>query len=214
MIGVAELTDAVIGAAVAGASAARAEVFGVLEPRIRLMVAARLSPAPEQFPAIDDITQEVMMALTQELSRLRHLTMDGLNAFVSGIVTRQVALSIRRQGFGKDAGGHAVSLDSTIAAMSGGGLLWQFLSASGTSPRTAVERAEQARLLMAALGRVKPEHREIITLVFFDELTVAEAAQQMGVSRAAAAMLLLRAVRALRRLMTGTSTLGAPPDER
>ena len=214
MIGVAELTDVVVGAAVEGARAARAEIFGVLGPRVRLMVAARLSPTPGQFAAVDDIAQEVMAALAQELSHLAHRTVDGLNAFVSGIVTRQVALSIRRQGFGKDAGGHPVSLGSTMAAISSGGPLWQFLSASGTSPRTAAERAEQARLLMTALGRVKPEHREVITLVFFDELTVAEAARQMGVSRAAGSMLLLRAVRALRRQMTGTSMLGEPHDER
>lgn len=168
MIGVAELTDAVVGAAVEGARAARAEVFGVLGPRVRLMVAARLSPTPEQFAAVDDIAQEVMAALARELPHLVHRTVGGLNAFVSGIVTRQVALSIRRQGFARDAGGHPVSLDSTIAGISSGGPLWQFLSAGGTSPRTAAERAEQARLLMTALGRVKPEHRAVITLAFFD----------------------------------------------
>ena len=61
---------------------------------------------------------------------------------------------------------------------------------------------------MTALGQLKAEHREVITLVFFDELNVADAARQMGVSRAAAAMLLLRAVRGLRRQMTGKSTIG------
>jgi RNA polymerase sigma factor (sigma-70 family) len=97
------------------------------------------------------------------------------------------------------------SLDSTVGVFSNAGPLWQFLSVSGTSPHSAVERAELAAQLIAELGRLKPQHREVITLAFFDQLPVSEIAAQMGVSRPAASMLLIRAVQTLRRHMTGSS---------
>jgi RNA polymerase sigma-70 factor (ECF subfamily) len=214
MIGVAELTDEVVCAAVAGDSSACAQVFEQLQPRVRLMVAARLSPTPAQFGALDDLAQEVMVALTTALPNLARRTVAGLNAFVSGILTRQVALGIRRRGFAEAVREHVVSLDATVAALSTGGPLWQFLSGSGTSPSLAAARHEQVQQLMTALGQVKPEHREVITFVFFDELPIAEVAEQMGVSRPAASMLLLRAVHALRRQMTGSSTTGQFHDQR
>ena len=208
MAGVEELTDEIVVAAVEGASSARAQVLEFVGSRVRLMVAARLSPTPGQFDAVDDIAQEVLVGLATGLANLTHRTVGGLNAYVSGIVSRQVASKIGPRGGAAAPGGHVASLDSTIATLSGGGPLWQLLSAGGTSPRTAAERAEQVRRLMIALGQLKPEHREIITLVVFDEFKMRDAARQMDISRPAAAMLFKRAVHALGRQMAGTSTIG------
>jgi RNA polymerase sigma factor (sigma-70 family) len=77
------------------------------------------------------------------------------------------------------------------------------------SPRTVVERAEQLNRLMIELGQLKPAYRDVITLAFFDQLPMDDIARRMDISRAAASMLLLRAVRTLRRNMTGSSQTGA-----
>ena len=85
--------------------------------------------------------------------------------------------------------------------MSGAGPLWQFISASGTSPPSAVERAELTRRLMLELGKLKPTYREVIALAIFDELPMRVVAERMHTTRPAASMLLIRAVQTLRRSM-------------
>jgi RNA polymerase sigma factor (sigma-70 family) len=207
MIGAAELSDETVRAAAEGSPTERAHLMTVVEPQVRLMVLARLSTTPARFHAVEEVAQQVLLGLTAGLQRLENQTVNGLNAFVSGIVIRQVALSIK-EGIARKGPGMA-SLDSTASGLSRTGPLWQFLSASGMSPRTVVERAEQLNRLMIELGQLKPAYRDVITLAFFDQLPMDDIARRMDISRAAASMLLLRAVRTLRRNMTGSSQTGA-----
>lgn len=212
MAHLASLTDALVSAAANGDADARAQVLGILEPRVRMMTAARLSPAPAHLDAVDDIVQEVMLSLVHRLGTLHGRTVEGLNAFVSGIVTRQVALHIRQRHKPAIAPRTVVSLDSTVAVLSNVGPLWQFLSGDRTTPSRAIDRAEQLGRLIAALGRLKPEQREAITLRIFDDLKTATVAELMGISPAAASMLIIRALRALRRELTKSTTDGGPHD--
>lgn len=204
MFGAGALTDEAVCAAAAGSRADIARVLEALQPQVRLMVAARLSPRPAQLDAVDEISQEVMLGLTTGLARLENRTVDGLRAYLSGIVMRQVAGALQRRSSG-GPGRSASSLDSTVASFSHAGPLWQFLSASGTSLCTTVDRAELTERLISALGRLQEQQREIVTLAFFDQLPVSEIARQRGISRAASSMLLLRAVQTLRRSMTSSS---------
>lgn len=205
MFGAGALTDEVVRAAVAGSRRDVARVVETLQPQVRLMVAARLSPTPAQFDAVDEIAQEVMLALATGISRLENRTVDGLRGYLSGIVMRMVAEALKRRGKGGALGPAVRSLDSTIASFSHAGPLWQFLSASGTTVCTAVDRAEMTERLISALGRLQSQYREIITLAFFDQLSVAEIARQQDTTRPAASMLLLRAVQTLRRNMTDSN---------
>jgi RNA polymerase sigma factor (sigma-70 family) len=205
MVGAAELSDAAVRAAVAGADSERARVLEVLEPRVRLMVAARLSPRAGELDTVSEIAQQVLAALVTGLARLENRTADGLKAYVSGIVSHQVAERIGQHAARRATPRAPVSLDTTIGALSQAGPLWQFLSASGTSPSSAAARAEQVAGVITALGCLSDEYREVITLAFFDQLPMREIAQRRGTSQRAASMLLLRAVRTLRRNMTGPS---------
>jgi RNA polymerase sigma factor (sigma-70 family) len=204
MFGAGTLTDEVVRAAASGSRADIARVLEGLQPQVRLMVAARLSPTPAQLDAVDEISQEVMLGLTTGMARLDSQTVDGLRGYLSGIVMRKVAGALRRRG-NCGLGPSARSLDSTVASFSHAGPLWQFLSASGTSLCTSVDRAELTERLISALGRLPAQYREVITLAFFDQLPISDIARQQGVSRAASSMLLLRAVQALRRSLTGSS---------
>lgn len=211
MIGVAGITDDVIRAAGGGSKDDLARVAQAVQPQICLMIAARLSPSPCQLDAVEDLAQEVLTALMTAITNLDNPTTDGLRAYLSGIVSRQVALFIKTQGTRRAGCGSPRSLDSTVAGLSNAGPLWQFLSSSATSPLSAADRAEQARRLLAELGRLGDEYREVITLAFFDQLLPDEIGERLGVSRPAASMLLLRAVRALRNSMTKPN---APEDVR
>ena len=196
-----ELTDEVVRAAVKGARKKLARILEAFEPRIRATVSARLGPSPAQSHAADEITQQVLEALAAGISRLEEQTVAGLRAFVSGIVTRKVSDLVKRGGNGKAGGPQTCSLDSTVTNLSGAGPLWQFIPVSGTSPPSAVERAELTRRLMLELGKLKPTYREVITLAIFDELPMRVVAERMRTTRPAASMLLIRAVQALRRSM-------------
>jgi RNA polymerase sigma factor (sigma-70 family) len=205
MVVVGELGEVMVRAAVAGEGAARAHVLEVLAPRVRLMVAARLSPHPGQIEAVDELTQQALAALVPGLARLENQTTAGLRAYVSAIVTHRVAEYIRRRPAGRPTPRVPLSLDTTVGVLSETGPLWQVLSGSGTSPSGVVARAEQIASVVAELGRLRAEYREIITLAFFDQLPMREIARLRGTTQRAAATLLLRAVRTLRRKMTGSS---------
>lgn len=82
------------------------------------------------------------------------------------------------------------------------------LSASGTSPLSAADRFDCLQNVLGELGQLNERHREIITLAFFDQLATGEIADRLGISRPAASMLLIRAIKALRRRVTGSSQLG------
>jgi RNA polymerase sigma factor (sigma-70 family) len=210
MFGAVDLTDEAVRAAAEGSRTALTRVLGALEPQLRVMVLVRLCPTPAQLHSVDDISQQVLTALAAGISRLKSRTAAGLKAYASGIVRHQVADLLRGPGRTGGPAGRVRSLDSTVGELSSAGPLWKFLSASGVSPRTAAERDEQVALLFTELGRLKPEHRDVIVLAFFDQLPTGEIARQMGVSRPAASMLLIRAVRTLRGKMCRQPESGEP----
>ena len=202
-----ELDDRIVAEAVGGSKEGLSQLSEALLPHVRGMITARLAPKLSQLHAVDEILQQVMMGLTSGIRRLEIQTLAGLKGFVSGIVRHQVSLFLAGRS-GDLPGPRGASLDSTVAGCSQMGPLWQFISADGTSPLSAVARADQYARLIQELGRIKPEHREVITLAFFDQLPTGEVAKILGISRPAASMLLIRAVKSLRRSMTGSSEVG------
>lgn len=203
------MADEAVRAAAAGDPDARAALLEALQPRVRLMVIARVGWNSEQLGGLDELAQRVLAALVAGMGRLEDQTVEGLNAFVSGIVRNQVAAAIRQRTGERNDPERAVSLDTTIAYCSQAGPLWQFLSGSRSSPASAAERAEQIELLMAELWKLTTEQREVITLAFFDGLSVREIARQQGISRQAVSKLLLHAIRNLRRRMTCLADVGS-----
>lgn len=212
MYGTAELTDGLISAAASGSKSDVAHLAKAMSPQVRLMVGARLSATLAQFHAVEDIAQQVMVGVTSGLGGLRNQTVAGLKAYTSRIVANKVADFLRRKpspGTGKP---FVRSLDSTVVGYSEAGPLWQFLSGTETSLLSAADRKDRMHAVTAALERLKPEYREVITLAFFDQLATAEIAERLGISRPAATMLLIRSIKALRRNVTGSSQAGGGSD--
>lgn len=208
MFGPVELTDDAVRAASEGSRTALSCLVEAVQPQIRAMVLVRLSPTPAQFHAVEDVTQQVLTDLMEGISRLKCRTLAGLRAYLSGVVRHQVADVLRGRDpqCGADRG--VRSLDSTVGDLTEPGPLWQFLSTGGASPRTEAERDEQAGLMLAEIGRLKREYRDVIVMAFFDQLPTGEIAEHLDLSRPAASMLLIRAVRALRRNMGGANGNG------
>ena len=195
------MTDDMVRTAAEGAADQREQLLGQLAPQVRAMVVSRLSPTPAQFPAVEDLTQQSLLAVSAGLTRLRHRTVAALKSFASVVVARKVADFIRR------AGTPVRSLDSTAPGASSSVPLWTVLSIGGPTPASAVANAEQIELVIGQMGGLRPRHREVILLAFFDQLPIPEIAQRMGLSGPATSMLLWRAMGTLRRNTTGSSRI-------
>jgi RNA polymerase sigma factor (sigma-70 family) len=200
MPGSVELTDEIVQAGVAGSRPALRTVVQLIAPQIRLMVAARLSSARDRGNAVDEVTQRVLLALLEGVSRLERQTVGGLKGFLSAIVSRKAAdyICMRRESKGRS---DTVSLDHWRGPGVDDDLMDCVLSASDTTPGRAAERTEQVQRMLVALDELRPNYREVVTLAFFDQLSVSEIAERLGVSRPAASMTLMRAVNALRELL-------------
>ena len=73
-----------------------------------------------------------------------------------------------------------------------------FVSANGSD---GIERDETSRALIAALNTLSSRQREVLALVFYHDLSIAEAAQVLGVSLGSARVHYERGKASLRRLL-------------
>lgn len=194
-----EWSDSLVGEAFAGAPSARARLSERLMPRVRAMVIARLVPTPAQQHDVDDLTQDCLMAVLDGIPRLREPTAAVLRAFASTIVSRKTADYIRqRVAEGQRKGGGRSDGDTG---------LWATILADSLSPGSSAARRDDIRQIVLALSGLKETYRRIVTLAFIDQISMSEIADQLEISRPAASMLLMRAIRTLRRNLTGHSDI-------
>jgi RNA polymerase sigma factor (sigma-70 family) len=201
------LTDDAVESAVRGDPAHRAVVLAAMAPQVRGMIYARLHPSASQVHLLDDLSQEAIAAVSAGLHSLQRRTVGGLRAFASTIASRVVARALAGRGAFRQA---ARSLDSSVVGGddSACGPLHTLLSMSGASPASQADQAIAIQRVLSELHALKTEHRDVITLAFFDQLETHDIAERLGISRPAASMLLIRAVKTLRRNLTGASAIG------
>ena len=77
------------------------------------------------------------------------------------------------------------------------------VAASGPAPDSAIARQERARKLAAALARIAPRQREVLHLVFYEDMSIAEAAVVMNVSLGSARQHYERGKKRLEELLGG-----------
>ncbi len=75
------------------------------------------------------------------------------------------------------------------------------LAAAGTNPSDAAIRQEQVAEIRQALEKMGPVDREILALIHFEDLSVSEAALELGLSKAGAGSRYLRALKRLKRVL-------------
>ncbi len=203
MYGAESINDETVRAAVQGVALERNKVLEALTSQVRAMITIRLSPTPAQFHAVEDLAQQTLIALSEGLNQLRDARVTTLKSFASVVVGRKVADFLRQNNNAKPRS--IDSYDGSLPDSSAFGPLREILPASTISPRSLAVRADAIRQVVAELGRLKRNYREIITFAFFDQLPVNEISERMEMTRPAASMLLVRAVKTLRRNITGSS---------
>jgi RNA polymerase sigma-70 factor (ECF subfamily) len=191
-------TVALLERARAGDRAALNELFTRHRERLCRMVGLRLDRRLQARIDASDVVQE---AYVEVVTRLDEYLRDPRLPFFLWLrlVVGERLLKVHRHHLGAEMRDAALEVSlyrGALPAASSEVLAAQLLG-KHTSPTQAAARAERAMRLQEALNSLDPIDREVLTLRHFEELTLAETAQVLGIGSAAAAK---RYVRALKRL--------------
>jgi RNA polymerase sigma-70 factor, ECF subfamily len=191
-------TEALLGRLRAGDQQALAELFERYRERLRRMVRLRLDRRLQGRVDPSDVLQDAYLDAARRAPD--YAADPALPAFLwLRFLTGQRLLQVHRLHLGtqmRDAGQEVSLHRGALPQASSVSLAAQLLGRL-TSPTAAAVRAELQIKLQEALNGMDPLDREVLTLRHFEELSNAEAAHVLGLSKTAASN---RYVRALRRL--------------
>ena len=172
------------------------EAFDEIEKRheaaLRRSIEARIGAEVRKRIDVDDLLQETFLAAFRSIDSLQW---RGDDAFVRWL--RQIA----EHRIHDAAKGRAPTPDLELV---------REVAAHGVSPSRAVRREERMQRLERALGRLSPDHAEVVRLVKIEGLKIREVAERMGRSETAVKNLLIRALGALRDAFGETGSLHLP----
>ena len=140
----------------------------------------------------EDVLQVSYLKLLD--GRARFEGRSSLRTFVFGVIAR-TAREMRRKA--------QVRRWLPLASL----LLGPAMADGRPDPETAVARADETERLVRALARLPNRQRQILHLVFYEDLTIAEAAQVAGVAVGTARTHYERGKAALRKLLEGKGRL-------
>src|SRR5262245_3167554 len=153
------LTDEQVLAAVNGISDAREAVLRALARRIPAMVCVRLNPSAAQHHVVEDLSQDVLLSISEGLPRMRETTALALKSMPSVITARRVADYLRVKG---ESQSPTHSLDAGLHGTTTTLFMRDLIPATSLTPRSAAVRAEGVRHTMSELSRLKDEYRDVI----------------------------------------------------
>jgi RNA polymerase sigma-70 factor (ECF subfamily) len=192
-------TEELLGRAVAGDDSALAALFHQYRRRLRQMVRLRLDRRLQGRVDPSDVLQEAYLDLKQQFPSFLERREEMPFFLWLRLVTGQRLMRIHRQHLGaamRDAGREVSLHRGAIPPATSESLAARLLGRMTSASELAV-RAERQLKLQQALNGMDPIDREIIALRHFEELSNAEVAQVLDLSKAAASN---RYVRAMTRL--------------
>jgi RNA polymerase sigma-70 factor (ECF subfamily) len=174
------------------------ELFARDRARLRRMADIRLDDRLRARVDADDVVQD---AYLEAVTRLDEYLLEPRLPFFLWLrlVLGERLMKLHRQHLGtqmRDASREVSLYRGALPEASSAALAAQLLGRL-TTPSQAAVRAERLLRVQAALNRLDPIDREILSLRHFEELGRAEAAEVLGIEEAATAK---RYVRALKRL--------------
>jgi RNA polymerase sigma-70 factor (ECF subfamily) len=201
-------TEALLGRAGSGDSAAWGVLLTTHQLRLARMVAFRMDPRLRGRLDADDIVQEAFVEASEhrdDYFRTPSSSSSSLFLWLRGVVLNKL-LELHRHHLGtrmRDAkrdrpvdGVPRSSPGETSAA------LCAQLTAGLTRPSIAAVRGEVRLRLAEALKQMDPMDCEVLALRHFEQLSNIEAAQLLGIQERAAAKRYLRALERLRQILS------------
>jgi RNA polymerase sigma-70 factor (ECF subfamily) len=186
-----------------GEDAVLGELFCAFRDRLRRTVQFRMDPRLLGRIDAQDVLQESYLAAAQRLDHFRRSVTTSLFVWLRTITMQSLIDATRHHlGAQKRDVNAEVPLDSrgrcaegTAASLAG------YLLGQLTSPTRAAVRAELAERLTGILDDLSELDREILILRHFEELTNNEAAQVLGIHKAASTNRYIRALGRLRAVL-------------
>jgi RNA polymerase sigma-70 factor (ECF subfamily) len=182
----------------AGDQHALEQIFTQHRGRLRRMVDIRLDRRLQARIDASDVIQDAYMDVMTRLEE--YLREPRLPLFLwLRLIVGERLMKLHRHHLGtqmRDAGREVSLYRGALPAASSAALAAQLLG-KHTSPTQAAARAERMLRLQEALNTLDLMDREVLSLRHFEELTLAETAQVLGITESGAAK---RYVRALKRL--------------
>ena len=181
-----------------GDAAALNELFTRHRDRLRRMVQMRLDWRLHGRIDASDVIQDAYLAAARRLDEYLRDPAMPLFLWLRFLVGEQMMILHRRHLGAKmrDARREVSLYRHALPEASSAALAAQLLGQQ-TSPSEAAIHAERMLRLQAAVNRLDPLDREVLSLRHFEQLSRAETAQLLGIGEAAAAK---RYIRALKRL--------------
>ena len=204
-------SDELLRRAGAGDPHALAELFARYRDRLRRMVRLRMDRRLRGRVDPSDVLQEAQLEILRRAAE--YATDPRLPPFLwLRLITGQrlIALHRRHLGAQRRNAGQEIALHHGTIPQATSVSLAEMLLGRLTSPTQAAQRAEVRLLLQEALNGMDPLDREVLTLRHFEELSNAEVAQVLGLSKTAASNRYIRALERLREVLAGIPGLLAP----
>ncbi len=204
-------SDELLRRAGAGDPHALAELFACYRDRLRRMVRLRMDRRLRGRVDPSDVLQEAQLEILGRAAE--YATDPRLPPFLwLRLITGQrlTALHRRHLGAQKRNAGQEIALHHGPIPQATSLSLAEMLLGRLTSPTQAAKRAEVRLLLQEAINGMDPLDREVLTLRHFEELSNAEVAQVLGLTKTAASNRYIRALERLREILAGVPGLLAP----
>lgn len=194
------------------AQAGDREAFELLvsryEDRLEALVHLRLGPRLRLRVEPEDVLQEIWKRAFESIGKFVWIDERSVFRWLGGIGEHVIlsearcARTRKRDGARnvplRDAGEHAFNVENQLVA-------------KDSSPSRGARREERFERLEAALNSLTGDYREVIILAQIRGLSRKEIGERMGRSADAVSMLLLRALRELKKVFGETDSLRLPP---
>ena len=182
--------------------------FGALleecRPRLRRMVALRLDPRLAGRIDPSDVIQETYLEASARLPE--YLLKPAMPFFLwLRFLAGQKLVTLHRHHLGRgmrDAGREVALYRGRLPEESSAALAAQLLGRE-SRPSEAAIRAELKVRLQEALNTLEPLDREILALRHFEQLSLAEAAEVLGLTESGACRRHMRALKRLKEILSG-----------
>lgn len=150
-----------------------------LRPRLVLWCAARMSPKLKQHLDPEDLAQDVLVRVNGSIGSFQGRDYPAFRGWLFTLAANAIRDQAKYHGAKKRQRPEPRSV-------------------SQTTPSEGASRSEELLRMKDAIGRLRPDHQEVIRLRCFEELPHVEVAERMQRTETAVRILYCRALKSLR----------------
>ncbi|HUI43645.1 MAG TPA: RNA polymerase sigma factor [Terriglobia bacterium] len=168
-------------------------LFAKYRPRLAVLVHYRMGPELGRFYELDDILQEAFFKAFRDFDQFTYRAPGSFMSWLARIADHVLADLARTQGRQKR---HAAGMLRFRSESNPSGPE----PADSKTPSRVLAQAEGVRGLLDKLNSLPEDYRQVILLMKVEGLSTSEAAERLGKSNEATALLLHRALKRFRSL--------------